>query len=112
MIHISWKESPGARKQIRMAGRNGAIKGMQKVLHLAKEKVPVDTGNLRDSGHLEETQDSAVAVFDAPYALYVHEMDLHHERGERKYLENALMEQAGSGEMLRAVEDSIREELT
>ena len=95
-----------------MAGRNGAVQGMQKVLQLAKEKVPVDTGRLRDSGHLEETRDGARVVFDAPYALYVHEMDLHHERGERKYLENALMEQAGSGEMLQAVEDSIREELT
>lgn len=112
MIHISWKEAPCARTRIRLAGRNGAVQGMQKVLQLAQEKVPVDTGNLRDSGHLEETRDGAVAVFDAPYALYVHEMDLHHERGERKYLENALMEQAGSGEMLRAVEDSIREELT
>ena len=112
MIQITWKEAPGARTRIRLAGRNGAIKGMQKVLQLAKEKVPVDTGRLRDSGHLEETRDGAEAVFDAPYALYVHEMDLHHERGERKYLENALMEQAGSGEMLRAVEDSIREELT
>ena len=112
MIQIRWKEAPGARKQIRLAGRNGAIQGMRQVLQLAKEKVPVDTGRLRDSGHLEETRDGAWAVFDAPYALYVHEMDLHHERGERKYLENALMEQAGSGEMLRAVEDSIREELT
>ena len=112
MIQIRWKEAPGARTRIRMAGRSGAIQGMQKVLQLAKEKVPVDTGNLRDSGHLEETRDGARAMFDAPYALYVHEMDLHHERGERKYLENALMEQAGSGEMLRAVEDSIREELT
>ena len=112
MIWIRWNEAPGARQRICRAGRNGAVQGMQKVLQLAKEKVPVDTGNLRDSGHLEETRDGARAMFDAPYALYVHEMDMHHERGERKYLENALMEQAGSGEMLRAVEDSIREELT
>ena len=48
MIHITWKEAPGARTRIRLAGRNGAIKGMQKVLQLAKEKVPVDTGRLRE----------------------------------------------------------------
>ena len=46
-----------------------------KVLETAQDIVPVDTGELRDSGHVEVTQAgktvAAAVVFDAPHSVYV-----------------------------------------
>lgn len=67
----------------------------------AKERTPVDWGNLRDSGHVEDPEiqgrDISVRlVFGgpaAPYALYVHEdLDAHHTVGQAKFLESVLNE--------------------
>ena len=44
----------------------------EKVLQAAKEEVPVRTGALRDSGHIEMAGTRADVIFDAPYAVYVH----------------------------------------
>ena len=46
-----------------------------KVLSTAQQLVPVDTGELKASGHLEVSQSgktvAAAVVFDAPYSVYV-----------------------------------------
>ena len=47
------------------------IPGAQIILDYAKDLCPVDTGFLRDSGHLEPNSDDVPIVFDAPYASYV-----------------------------------------
>ena len=44
------------------------------VLERAKYYCPVDTGKLKESGHLEPQSDGSVdVVFDCEYAWYVHE---------------------------------------
>ena len=43
------------------------------ILDLAKEKCPVVTGNLRDSGYLETNKNGFKVGFSAPYASVVHE---------------------------------------
>jgi Bacteriophage HK97-gp10, putative tail-component len=74
------------------------------ILQVAKERCPVDTGALRDSGKLEDTVKSGheIAVpitFGDPepyYAIYVHE-DLeakHPNGGQAKFLESAINDYA------------------
>lgn len=41
-------------------------------LDLATEKVPVATGELRDSGHIESLPNGYAVVYDAHHAAYVH----------------------------------------
>ena len=66
----------------------------------AKQLCPVDTGNLRASGHVtqpEVTGESVSVVlgFGGPavkYALPVHErLDVHHPNGQAKYLEQPML---------------------
>jgi len=46
----------------------------EEILALAKYYCPVDTGNLRDSGRIEQNPDGSCRIFfDCPYAWYVHE---------------------------------------
>lgn len=46
----------------------------EEILALSKYYCPVNTGNLRDSGHIEENADgSCRIVYDCSYAWYVHE---------------------------------------
>jgi HK97 gp10 family phage protein len=52
----------------------------ERILDAAKDNAPVDTGALRDSGHVEEKNEEYLIVFDAPvlsgdgsYARYVEE---------------------------------------
>ena len=67
----------------------------------AKERAPLDTGDLRGSGFTEFKESSTEYVarvgFTEPYALVQHE-DLtfkHPQGGEAKYLENPLKENTG-----------------
>jgi hypothetical protein len=71
-----------------------------KILHKARDYVPVVNGRLRDSGHIElagmdGSEYAAVkVVFDVPYAVYVHEnRDAKHAEGKiAKFLEQAAIE--------------------
>lgn len=46
----------------------------EEILAVAKYYCPVDTGKLRDSGHIEKMPDGSCRIFfDCPYAWYVHE---------------------------------------
>src|SRR6266550_1314015 len=85
----------------------------EEVMTRAKELTPVDTGNLRASGHVQQPKVEAGIVtlelgFGGPagagnvgdsnsqevgYALYVHEdLNVNHPVGQAKYLETPLME--------------------
>jgi hypothetical protein len=57
--------------------------------------VPVDKGDLRNSGHVEIDEAGAQVVYDAPHAIYVHEnLQKNHSQGQgqAKYLEQPLVE--------------------
>lgn len=76
----------------------------------AKRRTPVDTGNLRNSGHVQppETKGETVTVTlafggaAASYAIFVHEnLTAHHPVGQSKFLESAVLEtEKGLGEFL------------
>lgn len=85
------------------------------VMTASKELVPVDTGALRGSGHVQQPVErgSRIEVSlgyggpAAPYALVVHEdMKARHPTGEAKYLERPLLD-AERG-MLGRIADRIR----
>jgi hypothetical protein len=73
----------------------------EKIMVLAKERTPVDTGALRASGHVIPAKISgnmvkSVGEFggeSAPYALIVHEdLTKHHPIGRAKFYESAMQE--------------------
>lgn len=64
-----------------------------------RDFVPVDFGNLRASGHVDEVKRTGNMVSvslnyggpSEPYALIQHEGDFRHRVGTRKYLEKPMM---------------------
>lgn len=55
--------------------RDNMQKAAKTCLEDAKDIVPVDTGELKQSGKtVIEDDDTIAVVFDAPHAIYVHEM--------------------------------------
>jgi hypothetical protein len=64
-----------AQAAFEQAARLSVEQGGEAVLETAESIVPVDTGDLRESGHVEllnaGAQPSAAVVFDTPYAAYV-----------------------------------------
>ena len=81
-------------RMIEGAGRANRAAG-ERILTRAQQLVPVDTGHLRDSGYVRESNDSVEVGFDADYALHVHERtDIFHQNGQAKFLETAVNELA------------------
>src|SRR5262245_6344165 len=81
----------------RQQAANATHAAAETVLVTAKERVPVATGALRESGRVETVvEDNTIKstiVFDAPYAAKVHEdLDARHDNGQAKFLESALRE--------------------
>lgn len=76
----------------------------QRVFDKSQERVPVDKGKLKGSGRWEITREGNVVTLriyyggsDAPYAIVVHEdLQAHHDNGQPKFLESALLEEMGS----------------
>lgn len=61
-----------------------------RILKVAKEKTPVDTGFLKSSGEVVEESDGWMVRFTAKYALPVHERtEVNHPVGQAKFLEDA-----------------------
>jgi hypothetical protein len=78
--------------------RSGMAKVAYQILKKSNSYVPVDTGFLRNSGHMytKGTGDKieSVVAYNAEYAIYVHE-DLamrHPHGGQAKFLERAVAE--------------------
>lgn len=69
----------------------------KEILEVAKDKCPVDTGNLRDSGYVEKTQNGYTVGFSADYAAIVHEKpDGWQKSGETQFLSKAVKEVCGA----------------
>lgn len=90
----------------------GAVKGVTHagdfLLEKANLSVPVATGALRDSGHVEIDKDQLTAsvIYDADYAIPVHEDQTRkHPHGRAKWLQLTLHEQE------RAAEEILADEL-
>jgi hypothetical protein len=62
--------------------------GMEHIRQVAAELTPVETGRLVGSAAVHVAGDEASLTYDGPYARYQHErLDLRHEHGQAKYLE-------------------------
>lgn len=71
----------------------------ENTMRVSKKRTPVDTGNLRASGHVKPatTKRSKVTVelaYGTDYAIYVHERPALHPSGQMKYLESAVRDSA------------------
>lgn len=80
------------------------------ILQEAQARVPIDTGELHDSGGVQVTNDrhrTRVEIFfTAPHAPYVHEdLEADHPTGEAKFLESAMNE--AESDLLNKVGKSI-----
>lgn len=80
------------------------------ILRESQRNVPVDTGNLRQSGTMQPLSIGmpATAVFyTAEYAVFVHEdMEAYHPSGESKFLEKAV--RSKQGEVVEAMRREAR----
>ena len=113
MIGLKLKVREGeVRATVRSGAKKGAVKAMEAVLADSRQRVPVKTGRLRDSGHVRAGDSGAEVRYSCPYAVYVHEMDMHHEHGEKKFLENALEEELQKGTLMESMREAVRRELS
>ena len=70
-----------------------SLKIALKILDRAQTKVPVDTGFLKSTGRVKQIKDGYQVVYDANYAIYVHEIENYkHKNGQAKFLEEAYYE--------------------
>lgn len=88
--------------QLRAAVSRGVNEAAEHVLKAAQENVPVEDGDLRDSGEVTMSGTTATVAFTAPYSKKQHEdMRLRHPNGGGpKYLERAL---AGERDQVRTI---------
>ena len=82
------------------------VAGAQVILDGALDRVPVDTGELYDSGHLEVQSDDVLVVFSAPHASYVEFGIRNPNYPVQPYLRPALDED--EPQALSAIVDSVQ----
>lgn len=74
-------------RQFQKAADNTEEELLKEILKRSQENVPVKTGRLKESGHIDESTSSV--VYDADYAATVHEDP---ESNGYKFLESATKE--------------------
>jgi hypothetical protein len=80
-----------ASRQVDTAAPEGLELAAEKLLAESRQRVPVATGELKDSGKVVMQDGAASVVYDAPHALSVHErLDVRHPDGQAKYLEEPM----------------------
>lgn len=83
---------------------------MEHILGVADELTPIETGRLVGSGTVHVDGDTASITYDGPYARFQHErLDLRHEHGQAKYLEQPLHTEkdAALGIAARVIKDAL-----
>lgn len=72
------------------------------IFEVSQDLVPVDTGELKSTGKREKAETNGIEVsveiaYTAEHALHVHEdLEVQHPRGQAKYLEEPMNENASS----------------
>ena len=115
-IKVTWEDA------IPDIVRNGAVTGLnraaERLLALAVERVPVDTGDLRKSGSFHEADRvalEATVTFNTPYAVIVHEgthmrfQRVKNPNAQAKYLSRPVADKGD--ELIRVVQASVRRAL-
>ena len=78
------------------AAEDSLYEEAEAIMTLAKEKCPVDTGRLMNTGYVSPPSDGEVELgFGTDYGIYVHERtEANYVTGEAKFLENAINERS------------------
>ena len=95
--------------EIEKAAREALRDTAEEVLKRAKEKVPVDDGDLRRSGRVTMDDVTVRVSFRAPHAWLQHErLDYKHDDGGPKYLERAVDELGVEADVISGVAARLR----
>ena len=83
-----------AKRAIQAGGADGVTAAAEALLQRTLPKVPRESSELRDSGHVDAEGTQAAVIFDTPYAVRQHEDTTlrHHGGGQAKFLEHTLHE--------------------
>jgi hypothetical protein len=94
--------NPAVTVELAAARRRGLLKAGEEILAVSSARAPYDPHSrhdvhMRDTGRVElvinEESDVAAIAYSAFYAVPQHEdMAYHHEQGEPKFLEGAMLE--------------------
>ena len=98
MANIDWDVKDFLEKAKKLVERvnqqkNIAIKAVAtEILRLSQFEVPHDTGQLQNSGHIEDGQDEEIVGYNKVYAARLHENPQYHfQKGRKgKYLEDPI----------------------
>jgi len=66
-----WYDQKRAELAVAAMAKDAQRRVAQDILADARMHAPVDTGRLKESGHIEDDGKTVSVVFDAPYARYV-----------------------------------------
>ena len=101
------------RRAVRRGAQDGVAEGARRLLARARERVPVRTGRLRDSGEAAGDGPLAASVrFTAPYAVQVHEnLIARHEVGRSRFLASVLEDAPAREEAMACLARALREAL-
>lgn len=103
----AWKANTAAIAKLREAAEEGAGDATEIVFKASQDLVPVDEGNLRDSGRIEGEGLHRTIRYTDPVSVIVHEdMRANHTNGQPKYLETAM--NTKKDEARAAIATSIR----
>jgi hypothetical protein len=82
----------GIAGRARAALPEAGVAAMTHIAQASAELVPVETGTLLNSQKISGSEDGTTTVsYGTPYARYQHErLDLRHEHGQAKYLEQPM----------------------
>jgi hypothetical protein len=102
MATVEHNRIPAVIAAVQAATRKWTRVTAQVILEYSQIEVPVDTGELMDSGHLEPIDNGFAVVYDAPHSLFVHD-------GTSRMAANPFLERAwhmAEGEYLGFVQEA------
>lgn len=95
---------------VRSAITDGLHAAAEVIKQEAIERAPKETGYLRNTAATAAEGLEAAVGFDGPYAIVQHEsLGYHHQDGEAKYLENAVI--ATKDVVAAVIADAIRRQI-
>lgn len=97
VINLSGLDFDALDRRLDEATPEALALGMEHIRQVSDERTPVETGRLVGSSQVHVDGDQASLSYAGPYARYQHErLDLHHEHGQAKFEESALMDEGGN----------------
>ena len=110
-LHLRGRlELDRAERKLQRAARQGLQEGLSCLLEESRRQVPVDTGKLRDSGHVEMDSDlSGRVTYSQEYAQVQHERtDFEHRQGKAGYFSDPAGDPAVQERMRDRLAASLR----